>query len=535
MRLSIFAVSLVLTASLLHGEYGHLNGMIDIPTAIPSEESFISIIPTGSFALGDDPHSTTVDLTAGLSIARRAEICLSAFTLKDYSLHVNFSVLEERGTMPALAIGVDNITYHEWVSSAGSGDTVGLVDDLGYGDHRPKEFFSAFIVATKTIGNLGLPLTATVGIGRGRFVGRGPLSKYTNSDAFSDEKHTEAIGMFGGLAVKFTPQLSGMVEYDGRDGNLGLRYELKNLSFDLAFTHLEQLRSEGNIVPRFAFGLGLKIPVLSPPKEGFIAGRVYDAYSNIPLNASLLVSDVRQNPAAIQGDYQVRVPAGARKLEFTAQGYYGKRFKVHVRPDSEVRLDVPMVNVAMKDSLDSHMSLALNLVQSGNIRLARDEFAKALAIYPDHPEAKRNHIELDEKIAELIANHRRRAIDYSNEGWIEQAIQEWGEVLKLDPSSGEATYAVDELQKKLKEAQKAQATATTKPAPTEKPSSKPKPAESPKLSAEEIEAMYNKAIMHYYNEQYEQALDILQKILKADPGNTKAKKYLDRTKRILGS
>ncbi len=532
MKSFMFVTLVVFAVSTGHAEFGYMGGLIDIPVATPPEDNFISIIPSGSFALGDDPYPATMDVTLSFSIAKKGEITFSALTLGDYSLNGKLSFLEERETTPALAAGIDYVTYNQWISSVGNGNTIGFEDDVGYGAERPKEAFSLFLVATKNIENLGVPFSATVGIGRGKFVGRGPTSKYTNSDIFFDTTHSVVFGVFAGVALKFTPNFSAIMEYDGRDGNLGLRYELNTFACNLALTHLEQLGSNGNIKPRIAFGIALKSTILKPAKKGFITGKVFDAYSKEPIDASIVFSDTKLEALLFQGDYRIALVPGAYRLMVTSEGYIGKRFRVNVRPDDEVILDIPLLNITNNDSLKLHLRMGESFMNEGKVRLARNEFTRALEIYPEHSAAKKHLNELDEKITEFIANHKKSAIDHVHEGWIEEAILEWKEVLKLDPNDQDAIDSIKALQTELEEMKKPSPQVETEEKP-KVPVEKKQP-EPPRLSAEEIETMYDQALLHYFNEEYERALKMFRRILQADPSHTKAKKYLERTKRILG-
>jgi len=530
MKFCISLLSIIFVISVPRAEFGYLGGLIDIPVATPPEETFVSVIPSASFALGDASHSAAMDVAVSISIAGRGEVTLSAFTLKNYALNTKLSFLEEKEFVPALAIGIDNITYTEWISSVGGESTIGFEDDLGYAGERPKEAFSIFLAATKNIEDFEMPLSATIGIGRGKFVGRGPLSKYTNSDVFFDTTHSAVFGIFGGLALELTPNLSAIIEYDGRDGNVGLRYDLQHFTFNAAFTHLEQLRSEGTIASRIALGVALKSTILAPEKKGFIAGRVFDTYSKTAIGATIVLSGTELDPMFVKGDYRIELTPGIYRLHVTSEDYLGKKFKVTVRSDDEVKLDIPMLHLAKNDSLTLHLRMGEALMNEGNLRLARDEFTRVLEIYPEHTIARRYQLELDEKIAQLIVEHRRLAVDYHYEDLLEEAISEWEKVLELNPFDQEATDSIEMLRRESAEKQVTPTKIETKPEVTPKR----KQPERPKLSREEVEDMYDKALVHYFNEEYERALEMFQKILEADPGHSKAKKYLERTKRILG-
>jgi len=56
---------------------------------------------------------------------------------------------------------------------------------------------------------------------------------------------------------------------------------------------------------------------------------------------------------------------------------------------------------------------------------------------------------------------------------------------------------------------------------------------APKASPQEIQALYSQGTKLYTGGDYQQALDVWQKLLKLDPGNANAKKNLDRTRQKL--
>jgi hypothetical protein len=514
-------------------EFTYSGGLIDIPEATPPRETYVSFAPSGSFALGDDPHSFVSDLNVSLSVAGRGEISLSVYTIENYSLNTRLTVLPGNETTPAVAVGMDNITYREWTSSVGDGSSVGFQDDLGYAEKRPREAFSFFVVATKTVENLPLPFRATAGIGRGKYVGKGPLSQYTNSDIFFDSDNTLAVGLFGGIAVNLAPSVSAMLEYDGRDANIGLQYDHGHVSLKLAFTHVEQLRSSGEIGPRVALGLALNSTTLTGQRKGHIAGRVFDAYSGDPVSATITIPGVREDGLETDGAYRIAVRPGSYRLQVASEGYFAKQFKVAVRPDDRTELSVPLLHIVRSESLSLHLDTADRLLEEGKIRSARDEYAAVLRIYPDHETAHTRLREIEEQVDQLLSLHRSRALQYQEAGMLQESLSEWSEFLKLKPEDMEATDAIENLRVTIQQKQ------IEKKSPTPKKKSPAPPPERraeepPKLTTEEVEILYDQALIHYFNEEYEEALDLLKRILKDYPNHQKAKKYLDRTARILG-
>ncbi|MBI5806222.1 carboxypeptidase regulatory-like domain-containing protein [candidate division TA06 bacterium] len=70
---------------------------------------------------------------------------------------------------------------------------------------------------------------------------------------------------------------------------------------------------------------------------------------------------------------------------------------------------------------------------------------------------------------------------------------------------------------------------TAKP-PLAAPTVKPATPATPKMSAEEVTALYKKGVQQFMNEEYAPAEKTFKQVLAADPGHTKAKDYLGKTR-----
>ena len=53
------------------------------------------------------------------------------------------------------------------------------------------------------------------------------------------------------------------------------------------------------------------------------------------------------------------------------------------------------------------------------------------------------------------------------------------------------------------------------------------------MTAEEIDALYKTGVRQFMNEEFKKAEATFQKVIKADPGNAKAKDYLAKTRARL--
>jgi peptidoglycan-associated lipoprotein len=141
------------------------------------------------------------------------------------------------------------VGFHSYVSPIGHG-TVDAWPDWKHRD-RTTERFSAFAVTS-------FPMTKFarlhVGLGRGRFVGYDGINGYLNTDVFFEEHHQWAIGLFGGVEVYVTPQVTLVAEADSRDINSGVKVNYGAFTATAAWAKMEGLliaKGEPNGTPHF--------------------------------------------------------------------------------------------------------------------------------------------------------------------------------------------------------------------------------------------------------------------------------------------
>ncbi len=156
--------------------------------------------------------------------------------------NVKVAILKEGLSVPAFAIGVENMLGAEHIdcfrdeTNAGIPDSIGGVigpwDAEGFYNYSHTQNWSAYGVASKDLKYLiGVPVTLSLGIGIGRFVG------IVDSGAMGVGSSI-AHGLFGSAVYRPSGEFTLSFEQDGRDLNFGASYEISNL-FTLHFIWAE--------------------------------------------------------------------------------------------------------------------------------------------------------------------------------------------------------------------------------------------------------------------------------------------------------
>lgn len=517
------------------GDFNRTTGLIDIPTAEWLDRSVVRVITNGTFALGEDEYPAYLDFGVGYGLFGFGEVVLNAYTTKDYSAHLAVKLREDKGWAPALGFGIQDLTYRKWISSVGYADTIGFPDDVSYlrNGGRPTELFSFYFVGTKDLSPYG---SWTLGFGRGRFVGYGPHSHWFNTDNFFRSDYTDtsqpinsfALGLFMGVKWKLAPGLFFMIEFDGRDGNAGLRYEHKYFDVALAGTHLDQIGGSPRLNPRISLGMSANTSWLYEiPTEGVIAGRVIDAKTNAPLQATISFPGTRiaSVETSARGVFSVKVPLGTYTVQGNGDDYYWKQSRVTVLADQTVRCDFalaakpPPEEVVRAQKIQEHLDKGLAYFMEDKVSLAVAEWEQVLRLDPDNEQAQKFLTKVRQS---QIADHRSKALNYASRGQLTNAISEWEAVLSIDPFNAEARTEIADLRAKL---------ATPKKAPPKKEPPRRQPPKKPppqKASPEEINRLFRDGVSLFLKENYKQAISVFNKVLKLDPGHQEAKKYRDR-------
>jgi hypothetical protein len=141
-------------------------------------------------------------------------------------------ILFEGITVPAFAIGIENITGEKYVDCFKVIDSTGVEQFYQY-DHSQN--WSAYAVLSKDLSYLaGIPATVNLGIGIGRFVGVVDSGSLGIGSSW-------AHGLFGSVVYRPSEMFTVALEQDGRDLNLGVSYEVNDfVTLQMAWAELEQ-------------------------------------------------------------------------------------------------------------------------------------------------------------------------------------------------------------------------------------------------------------------------------------------------------
>ncbi|MEO0226313.1 MAG: OmpA family protein [candidate division WOR-3 bacterium] len=342
-------LSLCITTVSLYAEYNRTSTLIDVPTAHLLSPMTARFGVSGSYTLQprDDTHDFDLDFSANFGFPSDIEGSIGVYS-GDNVLVFGLAKGIFSNEKWNLAIGIHELSYSMDVSSVGGGDDdKGWDDDVDYNHDdflKPNENFSIFFVATRNLKKSG---ELTFGLGRGRYVGYGPHSRYFNTEFYTDDKSQYAIGLILGYELPITPSFSFLIDLDGRDANIGFKYQRRYLEFDLSAVKLEQIGMD-DFTPRIAGGLFARFPfVPEKPKGAIVAGVLRDAEKRSVLTGIVSIENSgipAQNTAPGTGYYKFeQLPAGNYTFVASAQGYEMAKKTVSVKAGQFVPLDFTLV------------------------------------------------------------------------------------------------------------------------------------------------------------------------------------------------
>lgn len=212
------------------------SGVIDCPDAYVLEHTEIeAALSAAAYSVQDSTGAGNSEfmITGYLDVGlfRYAQIGISYLGDGGVAGNIKFAVLQEGISVPAFAIGLENITGEKNIECFKI-DSAG-VEVLYHYDHAQN--WSAYGVASKDLSFLlGIPATVNLGIGIGRFVG------IVDSGALgigSSISH----GLFGSVVYYPNDLFTVALEQDGRDLNLGVSYKINNfITLEMAWAEFEQ-------------------------------------------------------------------------------------------------------------------------------------------------------------------------------------------------------------------------------------------------------------------------------------------------------
>ena len=528
------------------------SGFINIPTAnvydmsgtwglgFAYSSSMYSEDPDPTDDLEPDPADYNIFIRYGFG--GRGEIAVSMYRPTAFALSFSY-VIVRSGKGTSLFAGIDDITYATHISSLGTGDTVGFLEEIGYtieSGGRPAELLSAYIGMQQTFGKT---FNIVIGLGRGRFVGYGERSRYFNTDYFvlGDEYKTEehsawAFGLFLGASLRFPFGLELMVEMDGRDAGLAMRYHNKYVTPTIALTKVEQFGDDRRpFSPRLTFGIeATNRFMLDKPEVGTIECVIQDNTSKELLTNSIVeLSELNKRYTASGGTFSLNLPAGGYTIIVKRTDYVDYKAKINVKPEvlsklvfnmqkTEEALQLEQASREREASIRNHLEQGKIYFSEGNLTQAKAAFEMVLSLDPGNVEAQESLGALELRRANLIAYYSSEAKKQTQAKRYTQAIQSWQQVLSLAPDHTEAKNAVAELRK-----------LTSAPAnPPAKPTKPSEPAK-PRVSAAEIENLYKRGVSLFTSEKYDEALNVFKRVLALNPNHVGAKEYKKRTEARL--
>ena len=502
---------------------------IDLPTANIPEGFFINF--NGGYALADAAVNK-FDVNGSIEYGVAGFVAgLKIYTEKSFCLDLAYQITRQSGLLPSMSIGVENITYNSYVSPLGE---YGIIDELY--SARPPEVASAYLVFTEAI---HANIEMTLGMGRGRFVGYGPRSRYLNFDAFFDETHEDfVVGLFGGMKISTPVGASFILETDGRDANVGFRYEAGIFKGTLSLEKFEFFFSPeaDTLVNAPWLNLSLSLSPMGGSKRllartGKLNLLIKDKESGFNIPGKIIVSK-----GSIEKSFEVtatqkaiiKLEPGKYKISVFSAGYKMKTAQIPIKAGSNLNFTISLskvINPAIKKSMDLTKEGA-DYYKRGLLMQAKQKLEEALQLYPKNEKAKKGLQFVQKAFAENISQLKTKARARENAGDIKGAIALWEQAAALEANPSGTNSHIRSLRNKLVAKKPAAPKKTTTKTVTKKA-----PAKKKTLSKQDIADLYTKGLSAYFDGNYKEAVRYFQQVLAADPSHAQAKRYLGEAKK----
>ena len=190
------------------------SGIIDTPTASVLKHTQVEIggsFTAYSYQRSDSSSQSDFALAGHIEVGLLERLQLGVTYLGAGGISGQFRVmaLRESISRPGIAVGVENLT--------GERNYDFFKGDSGLYVYPRAQNLSAYIVFTKNFDfTTGTPIALSLGWGTGRFM------QDTDSDGFANP----VPGLFASFEYHPSPLASFMLEWDGRDANIGGYYRL---------------------------------------------------------------------------------------------------------------------------------------------------------------------------------------------------------------------------------------------------------------------------------------------------------------------
>lgn len=259
---------------------------------------------------------------------------------------------------------------------------------------------------------------------------------------------------------------------------------------------------------------------------GGIAGLIKDRDNQVPMKGMITFpgSDLPGLVSDNMGTYASQLPPGEYKIHIYANGYRWLERRIKVEPGKSIKWDLTLKrklgNVAGKvvdAATGAPLAATLSFAGSSIPPFASDPATGAFETQV--PPGKY-------RLSASAAGYQSQEFEHSvrDKSQIDQVFSLQSLTVAARPSPPTATPSYPPRPPR----------GTDRPpaATPDRPKPEPKPAPA-KMTAEEIDALYKTGVRQFMNEEFKKAEATFQKVIKADPGNAKAKDYLAKTRARL--
>ena len=515
-------------------------GLIGIPTANVIGSGGELRLLTSFATRGGVSHPFAFSTIVGWGFNDRMETYLKAYTSRDFAIDFEYLILKGKGNKPSFAAGIRNITYRKYISPVGGNATAAFPDDSDYVKvgGRPPEFGSIFgVMSIKPHPMVEL----TFGLGRGEFVGYGPRSHWFNTDIlFATNQHDLSgnshpwftLGLFMGGKVELAKGTFLMADFDGRDAHIGIRYDSPMFQANVSWSKVEQII--GSYPMRVDVGLALKSPLFFPYQmQGFITGIITDKETHQPTSAKIIVISSKTKERKVfttTGVYKIALTPGRYTIYYEKSGFNTLKANLTLRASKSLKLNIPLTKKKNKAEVaaEAHIKTGVLYYKGNDYISAKKEFQTALRLDPMNILAKGYLTKVNKKIREQVNSLTLQASSIESTKPA-TALSIWKKVLEYDPNNALAKLKVTEITKKLYPIMRKKRPAVRRKKPARRVKRKP----VKKLTKAEINRLYKQAVGYYMDGKYKKAIGLLKKILKSDPTNARAKRYLEKAQKKL--
>ncbi len=330
------------------------SGLIGIPTANVIGNGLEVRILTSFATKSMVSYPADFDIVLGGCFNKNIELYLKTYTLKDYALDFKYLILKGEGKKPSFAAGIRNITYRKYISPVGGSEETAFPDDSDYVKvgGRPPEIGSIYGVISFKPHSL---IEMSFGLGRGEFVGYGPHSHWFNTDMFFSTNHPwGTFGLFMGAKIELKPYLFLMADFDGRNANIGLRYDSPMFQANIAWERVEQ--TIGSSPTRIGVELSYKFSLAQQSRT--VIFNVKDKETKKPLEANIIFPDNKIHPLMTDstGKTSIALTPGKYNVNIVKDGYKTESLPFTLNKNGELSVPVSLNKVQNEVSNTTEVS-----------------------------------------------------------------------------------------------------------------------------------------------------------------------------------